>query len=292
MAAAQIDQSEGRERRAELKMAGALLAPAVAVVILMMLGPLLLLMRISLNHFDPMQLMVEAFSPVNYLKFLTDPYYHEVLQTTVLVALISTIACLMLALPIAYALARTRVRWKGLLVLAVVLPLFVGSTVRSVGWMLLFSKAGLVNMAGSAIGLGDMTLMYTPTGVVIGIISINLPFMILTMQSVIEGIDEVLEEAAQSLGATPARAFWRVVWPMALPGLMIAMVLCFILSMNAFATPLLIGGPRFHMMAPLLYWEFAANNNWPMAAMLALVLMTTTLLMAMLSNRLIVRRRP
>lgn len=283
-------QHDGGKSRMDMKMAGALLAPATAVVILMMLGPLLLLLRISFNRFDPAQLMIEAYSAANYLRFFTDPYFHEVLRTTILVALSTTLACLLLALPIAYRLARTRSRWKSLMILAVVLPLFVGSTVRSVGWMLLFSKAGMLNMIGGALGLGDMTLMYTPTAVVIGIISVNLPFMILTLQSVMEGIDEVLEEAAQSLGANPVRAFWRIVWPMALPGVMIATALCFILSMNAFATPLLIGGPRFHMMAPLLYWEFAANNNWPMAAMLALVLMATTVLMAVLSDRLV--RRP
>lgn len=283
------NQSESAEG-ANVKLAGALLAPAVAIVVVMMLGPLLFLLRISFNRFDPMQLMVETFSPGNYLRFLTDPYYFDVLRTTILVALVSTLICLAFALPIAYGLARTRSRWRSLLTLAIVLPLFVGSTVRSVGWMLLFSKAGVLNMIGGSLGLGDMTLMHTPAGVIIGIISINLPFMILTLQSVIEGIDEVLEHAAQTLGARPAQAFWRVVWPLALPGIAIAMVMCFILAMNAFATPILIGGPRFHMMAPLLYWEFAANNNWPMAGMLAIVLMTTTLLMAALSNRLVTRR--
>ena len=124
-------------------------------------------------------------------------------------------------------------------------------------------------------------LMYTPTAVVIGIVSVNLPFMVLTLQSVFEGIDTRLEEAAQGLGAAPARAFWRVVWPLALPGIGIAGILCFILSMNAYATPVLLGGPRFQMMAPLLYWEFGTNNNWPFAAALAFILMATTLLLTL-----------
>ena len=108
--------------------------------------------------------------------------------------------------------------------------------------------------------------MYTETAVIAGIISINLPFTVLTLQSVFEGIDPRLEEAAASMGAAPARAFWRVVLPLALPGVLIAAVLCFILCMNAFATPVLLGGPRFQMMAPLIYWEFTNNNNWPFAA--------------------------
>src|SRR5206468_452053 len=104
-------------------------------------------------------------------------------------------------------------------------------------------------------------------------------FMILTLQAVIEGIDSHLEEAARGLGAPPGRAFWRVVWPLALPGVLIAGILSFILSMNAYATPVLLGGPRFHMMAPLIYAEFAANNNWPLAASLAFILMATTLVL-------------
>jgi len=92
------------------------------------------------------------------------------------------------------------------------------------------------------------------------------------------------------MGASPSRAFWRIVFPLALPGVLIAAVLCFILGMNAFATPLLLGGPRFHMMAPLLYWAFATDNNWPFAAAIAFVLMGTTLGLTGLANVAIPRR--
>jgi putative spermidine/putrescine transport system permease protein len=92
------------------------------------------------------------------------------------------------------------------------------------------------------------------------------------------------------MGAAPSRAFWRVVFPLALPGIAIAAVLCFILCMNAFATPLLLGGPRFQMMAPLLYWAFSTDNNRPFAAAIAFILMATTLLLTVAANRMIPRR--
>jgi putative spermidine/putrescine transport system permease protein len=135
-----------------------------------------------------------------------------------------------------------------------------------------------------------LRLMYAESAVIIGIIAINLPFTVLTLQSVFEGIDPRLEEAAASMGAAPSRAFWRVVFPLALPGVAIAAVLCFILCMNAFATPVLLGGPRFQMMAPLLFWAFNSDNNWPFAAAIAFILMGTTLLLTALANRLIPRR--
>ncbi len=128
------------------------------------------------------------------------------------------------------------------------------------------------------------------TAVIAGIVSINLPFVILTLQSVFESIDTRLEEAARGLGAAPARAFRRIVWPLALPGVLIAAILCFILAMNAYATPVLLGGPRFQMMAPLIWYEFGSNNNWPFAAALAFVLMGTTLILTMASNMLVPRR--
>ncbi len=125
---------------------------------------------------------------------------------------------------------------------------------------------------------------------IVGIIAINLPFTVLTLQSVFEGIDPRLEEAAASMGAAPSRAFWRIVFPLALPGTLIAGVLCFILCMNAFATPVLLGGPRFQMMAPLLFWAFSGDSNWPFAAAIAFILMGTTLALTGLANIAIPRR--
>ena len=119
--------------------------------------------------------------------------------------------------------------------------------------------------------------MYSEPAAVLGIIAINLPLTILTLQSVFEGIDPRLEEAAASMDAAPTRAFWRIVLPLALPGVLIATVLCFILCVNAFATP-------------LLYWAFSGDNNWPFAAALAVILMATTLGLTGLANLVIPRR--
>ncbi len=270
--------------------AAPLLAPATLVVLVTLVAPLALLLRFSLNRYDATELMIEAATPDNYLRFVADPFYRGVLWTTLGVALSCTALCLLLGLPIAYWLARMTRRWKGALMLALVLPLFIGNTVRMVGWMILFAHGGMIDGLMRWIGGAGLELMYTPTAVVCGIVSINLPFVVLTIQSTMETIDPRLEEAAQSLGAAPARRFWRVVWPLSLPGTATAGILCFILAMNAYATPFLLGGPRFKMMAPTLYWEFSANNNWPFAAAIALILMATTLVLAAASAVLIPAR--
>jgi putative spermidine/putrescine transport system permease protein len=277
------------ERR-QFGAAATLLSPALLVVSFMLVAPLLLVLRFSLNRYDPTELMIETATAANYTRFVTDPFYLGVLRTTLWVAAASTVICLLLGLPIAYHLARMRSRWKSLCMLALVMPLFVGSTVRMVGWMILFAHGGLIDDMIRVVTGHGLELMYTSVAVVSGIVSFNLPVVVLTVQSTIETIDPRVEEAAQSLGATPGRSFWRVVWPLALPGTAIAGVLCFILAMNAYATPYLLGGPKFQMMAPLLYWEFSTNNNWPFASAMALLLMATTLLLTAGSNLLIPRR--
>jgi putative spermidine/putrescine transport system permease protein len=278
-------------RRREVLSAAALLGPATIIVCLTMVAPLMLLARYSLNRFDPTQLMVTALTPQNYVRFFADPFYLGVLVTTIRVSAVVTAACLALGVPMGWRLARSESRWKSAYVMAMVLPLFIGATTRTAGWMILFAHGGMLDVAMRTLfGIKSLDLMNTELAVVIGIVSINLPFTILTLQAVFEGIDPRLEEAAASMGAAPARSFQRVVLPLAMPGALIAAALCFILAMNAFATPLLLGGPRFQMMAPLLYWEFSSNNDWPFAGVLAFVLMASTLALTLLANAVVPRR--
>ena len=276
--------------RGEAASAAPFLAPALLVVLIMLIAPLLLLLRFSVNRYDATELMIEAVTPANYARFFADPFYVDVLRTTLGVAAATTAICLLLGLPLAYRLARMTRGWKTTCMLALVLPLFIGSTVRMVGWMILFAHGGLIDtLVRAATGHG-LELMYTTFAVIAGIVSINLPFVVLTIQSTIETIDLRIEEAAESLGAPPGRRFWRIVWPLALPGTATAAILCFILAMNAYATPYLLGGPRFQMMAPMIYWEFSTNNNWPFASAMALVLMATTLALTAGLTVLIPRR--
>jgi putative spermidine/putrescine transport system permease protein len=125
--------------------AGALLGPATVAVALGLLVPLAILFRYSLNRFVPGRLMVEALTLENYAKFFTDPYYVAVLLRTLRVSGICMVLCLVVGFPLAYALARTRSRWKSALLMLVVLPLFVGNAVRAAGWMVMFSSKGLLN---------------------------------------------------------------------------------------------------------------------------------------------------
>jgi putative spermidine/putrescine transport system permease protein len=271
--------------------AGVLIVPATVFVVLGLLVPIALLFRYSLNRFEPRRMMVDALTLENYAKFFTDPYYLTIFTTTLRVALVCTAICLVLGFPLAYVLARTRTRFKNVLIMLVVLPLFVGNAVRAAGWMTLFGSKGFLN--STLIWLGviaePLQIMFTELAVIVGIVAVNLPFMVLTLQAVIEGIDRAVEEAAFSLGADPFAMFRRVLWPLALPGIIAGILLTFILGMNAYATPVLLGGPKFKMMGPLVFGQFQLNN-WPFGAAVAFILMTSTLVLTATANILMQRR--
>jgi putative spermidine/putrescine transport system permease protein len=273
--------------------ASALIGPATIFIALCLLAPLAILLRYSLNDFEPTRkMMVEAVTVANYVKFFTDPYYTTILGTTVRIAVTVTLACLIIGFPLAYVVARSQSRFKHLLIIAIVLPLFVGNAVRAAGWMVVFGSRGFFNSTLMDLGLiaKPFEIMFTEKAVIIGIIAVNLPFMVLSLQSVIESIDRAVEEAAFSLGAPPLTMFRRVLWPLALPGVLAGTILTFILGMNAYATPFLLGGPLFKMMAPVLYNEFTQKTNWPFGGAIAFILMAVTLSLTIVANLVLQRR--
>jgi putative spermidine/putrescine transport system permease protein len=284
-------QGLNTERSSTLSAAG-LVGPATLYVAVGLLIPLAILFRYSLNQFVPGKFMVDALTMENYVKFFTDIYYTAVLTRTVRIALITTVICLALGFPLSYVLARTRTRYKNVLIMLVVLPLFVGNAVRAAGWMVAFGNKGVIN--ASLMGAGAIStpieIMFTEFAVIVGITAVNLPFMVLTLQSIIEGIDRSVEEAAFNLGATPLQMARRVLFPLAMPGILAGTILTFILAMNAYATPVLLGGPRFQMMGPLVYGQFVQQNNWPFGGAIAFILMTATLILTLAANLLVQQR--
>jgi putative spermidine/putrescine transport system permease protein len=256
-----------------------LVLPACLLVLGLLVGPMMLMFRISLNQFSPTQLMIEEFSFGNYVQAAADPYYQEIIVTTLGMALLCTALTLVIAFPAAYWVGRLQSRWKSLVVIATLFPLLVGNVVRSAGWMALFDRDGLINaFLRWAHLIGEpLTLMYTPKAVVFGVVAVVLPYMILTIAAVIESIPRDLEDAAANLGASGLQTFWRVILPLSAPGVAAGSILVFVLCMNTYATAVLLGGPRFKMMAPAIFDQFVRGNNWPMGATLAFMLLAVTM---------------
>ncbi len=270
-----------------------LVVPALLLVAVFLLAPLALILRYSFDKYDPIKLMLGIFSIDNYIAAVTDPFYQNVLATTAKISALSTVVVMLLAFPVAYFISRVESqRVRGWLMILTVLPLLLGNAVRSAAWMVVMGTKGVANAFMINIGLisEPIKILYTPTAVVIALVSVLLPFAIITLQSVIDSIPTSLEEAGQSLGHSPFRTVLGVVLPLSTPGVVAAAAICFALAMNAYATPVLIGGPTMQMMGPVVYGQIAKANNWPFGSTLACILMAVTLILTVLSTRFLGRK--
>ncbi|MGC5325940.1 ABC transporter permease [Brevibacillus sp. SYSU BS000544] len=224
---------------------------------------------------------------LEYLKeTLTDTLYLKVLWLTVKTAFLVTIATLVIGYPIAYLLVVIESeRWKKIILGTVMITLWISLLVRTFAWTVILQEHGVVNEALLAIGIikEPLKLLYNTTGVVIGMTHILLPYMVLSLHSVMERIDQRLMQAAQGLGARPSRAFFQVFFPLSLPGVMSGSLITFVLGLGYFITPALLGGQGNMMISKLIQENIQSTLNWNLASSLSLVLLVTTLLLLSLA---------
>ena len=252
-----------------------LLLPAVLFLALGFAAPIAFLAATSLSA------RAGGLGLEQYRRFLLDPFYRDFLTETVRISLLTTAVCAALAYPLAYQLARAGPRARSVLLMLLIAPLMIGDVVRGYGWLIALGDYGVLNQV--LIGLGVVSrpvrLIFTRTGVVIGLVQVLLPFMVLPLAAAVAAIPEDVEEAALSLGARHARTFRRVLLPLTLPGLAAGVVIVFALAMGSFAIPLFLGGVRVKMVGPLLYQQAMLNVDWPFAAAISSVLFATSLVL-------------
>jgi putative spermidine/putrescine transport system permease protein len=258
------------ERRDRLRHLLAL-APALIVLAALFAYPLLGIVMRSVYK--------SGYTLDLYRQIFRVPVYLQVLGATFKVSAIVTLVCLLLGYPLAYVLVTRRPRTAQLLMIIIVLPFFTSIIVRTYAWMVLLGRNGIVNQYLMALHLTDapLPLLYNQAGVVIGMTYVLLPYMVLTVYSVMRGIDPELVRAAHSLGASRLQAFRRVFLPLSLPGIAGGTLLVFILSLGFFITPALMGGPGDMMIAMLIEREVEITLNWAFASALAVVLLALTL---------------
>jgi putative spermidine/putrescine transport system permease protein len=273
---------------------GALLAvPASCWLGIFFLVPLILVLSLSFYGFSPTEGVKPGIKFDNYIKLFTDTYYIGIFVRTFRISILVTILTLILGYPEAYFLTRLRGRMKALVMMIVLSPLLISAVTRTFGWFILLGNNGVINNTIVALGLSDgpLKLIYSETGIVIGLTHVLVPLMVLSIYASLQKRDPALVKAAESLGATPARAFFEVTLPLSLPGILAGSVLVFTMSMSAFVTPAVLGGSRVRVVAYLVYEEFLQSLNWPFGAALSLVLVALTMAIVLVYNRLIERGR-
>jgi putrescine transport system permease protein len=211
----------------------------------------------------------------NFEVLTSDPIYLEAALSSLRIAGISTILLLIVGFPIAYAMARAPVRWRGLLLALVILPFWTSFLIRIYAWIGILKPDGFLNQALLGLHFIDepLTILNTEAAVFLGIVYAYLPFMVLPLYAVLERMDDTLVEAALDLGSPPWRAFWSITVPLALPGVIAGSLLCFIPAVGEFVIPDLLGGSETLMIGRQLWSEFFSNRDWPLASAVAIVLL-------------------
>ena len=265
-----------------------LLLPTIAVFGAIFVAPLADLFLVSFHRMSGPAQVSAAYTSDNYWAFVTDPFYLEMLLRTCWLGLLVTFSCLLVGYPVAYYLARTTSRWRGMALFLVISPLLVSAIVRNIGWFPLLSQSGLVNWALLKIDLisSPLPLINNFTGVVIGLVHALLPFMILMLTTVIQRIEGDLEEAAANLGAGPLEVFWRVLLPLSLPGVVAGSLLVFAMAISAYTTPAILGGNRVLVMATYIAQQFRAVLNYPAGGTAAALLLVFAALLSMAALQL------
>ena len=223
----------------------------------------------------------------NYRFLFTDRLYASAYLYSIKVAAVSTLWCLLIGYPMAYAIARASAAWKNLLLMLIILPFWTSFLLRVYAWIGLLKSNGVINNV--LLGLGiihePLTLMQTDFAVYVGIVYSYLPFMILPLYANLEKHDATLLEAAADLGARPWRAFLRVTVPLSMPGILAGCLLVFIPAVGEYVIPSLLGRTDQLMIGRVLSDEFFANRDWPVASAVAILILLLLVVPIMLFQR-------
>ncbi|HLI13925.1 MAG TPA: ABC transporter permease [Alphaproteobacteria bacterium] len=247
-----------------------LVTPAVLLLLVVFLYPVGWLLLRSVNE--------PVWGLQNYASALQQPVYLRVFWNTIVISASVTALCLAIGYPVAYTMAHAGARARRFLVFIVLVPFWTSLLVRTFAWMVVLQRDGLIN--DMLIGLGLLKtpadLIYNRIGVLIGMVQVQLPFMILPLYSVLTKIDPLYTQAAATLGAPPWRNFLRVYLQLSLPGALTGCALVFIISLGYFITPALLGGRQDVMIAQLILIQIEDFGNWGLAAALAMILLVGT----------------
>ena len=213
----------------------------------------------------------------NYLFLTEDPLYFQAYMSSLRIAAITTFLLLLIGYPMALAMARAPNSIRPILLMLVILPFWTSFLIRVYAWIGILKPDGLLTLALQTIGLmgpdQQVEIFRTDTAVFIGIVYSYLPFMVLPLYAALEKMDNTLLEAANDLGCPPWKAFWKITFPLSLPGVIAGSMICFIPITGEFVIPDLLGGADTLMIGKTLWTEFFSNRDWPLASAVAVVLL-------------------
>ena len=257
----------------------AFVAPAMVLLLGLFVYPLVIFLLNSV--FDP------NLTWEHYIKAFSRPVYLRIFRVTFEASILTTIGALLIGYPVAYLFAHVSATTRNILLPVVLFPFWTSILVRMYAWMVLLGNNGVINqmLINGDIISSPLPMMFNRFGVLVGMIHFMLPYMILTLYSVMAGIPKELTQAAASLGAPPYKQFFRVYLPLSMPGIGAGCLLVFILAVAFFVTPALLGGLRDTMISQVIQAEIEDALNWGFGAALSMLLMIVTTTLYLIYNR-------
>ncbi|MDQ0998215.1 putrescine transport system permease protein [Phyllobacterium ifriqiyense] len=218
---------------------------------------------------------ISQFSWDNYIWLVEDPLYYKAYISSLLIAAVSTLLTLIIGYPIAYGMARAPASVRPTLLMLVILPFWTSFLIRVYAWIGILKPEGLLNQFLMWANVIDtpLNILNTNTAIFIGIVYSYLPFLVLPIYSALEKMDYSLVEAAEDLGCPPLMAFWKITFPLSMPGVIAGCFLVFIPATGEFVIPDLLGGSSTLMIGKTLWSEFFSNRDWPVSSAVAVVLL-------------------
>jgi spermidine/putrescine transport system permease protein len=267
----------------------AITLPPLFWVALFLLTPYVLMFCYSFWSVSPAQTIVHQWNFDNYRELAQKSVYPETLLRSMWIAARVTILALLLGYPLAYYLSFRAGKRKDLLYQLVIIPLWVSYLVRAYAWKTILGSDGVLNTLLQYVHITRHPLeflLYSPFAVVLTLTHIYTPFTFLPIYASLEHIPRNLVEASHDLGASPAQTFWRVIFPLSIPGVLAGATFAFVLGLGDFLAPLLLGGPSGIMISNIVVSLFGAAYNWPLGAAISLCMLTLVVALLFLAERL------
>jgi putative spermidine/putrescine transport system permease protein len=262
--------------------------PAVFFLLLFFVAPLID------NTINSLETGDGGWSIAKYIRLVTDEYFVAVILRTLWVSLLTTVICIVIGYPVAMFLVRHAGRWSTLLIFILVAPLLTSILMRTYGWQVLFARNGPINVTLLELGLLDtpLRILQSPVSVYIGLVHILVPFMVISIASVLQGVDRRLEESARILGAGPVKSFLAITFPLSLSGVITGSIIVFMMANGSFLTMLLLGNNTVVTLPLLIYQQFTLVGDARLAAAMGNILLILAVICLYLQLRLVRQEAP
>jgi len=265
--------------------------PIIIWQLLFFVGPVIFMIAMSFFLVKNYRMM-EAFEFINWSKMFSKNYFWDSYFYTITIASISTILAMVLAFPASFALAfKASEQMRRWAIFLLIIPFFTSYLVRTFSWFVILSEKGVVNALLGYIGLGPFTMLNTNFGTLVGYLTLTLPLVVILQTVTMANIDRTLIEAARNLGCKPLSTLWKVIIPLSKTGLIVAAIFCFILSFGDFVAPFYLGGSQEPTLPILILDTTKSGQQWPRAAVVAIVMMITLFSVAFIGIALAYRKK-